>query len=141
MGQFDRCFKFPRDGEFSIPAEWWIEAGMEGFERGSEASYRFAPPPEAFLVLVEDIAPPNMDGRQHLDHGGFDHERMVDVLRNIASRSAMHPIEIVERQQGAYRYHLYHGYHRFHASVAAGFSYVPTLWDWIPETQALNALP
>jgi len=114
---------------------------MEGFERGSEASYRFTPLPEASLVRVEDIAPPNMDRRQHLDHGGLDHERMVDVLRNIASRSVMYPIKIVEQQQGAYHYELREGFHRFHASVSAGFSHVPAVWGWKPETEAINALP
>ena len=134
-----RCFTFPRDGKFSLPAEWWVEAGMEGFECGAEAY--LTPSPEAFLIRVEDIAPPNMDRRQHLGPGGFDHKRMVDILRGISSRSAIPPVKIVEQQQGVYRYRLCEGYHRFHASVAAGFSHVPTVWGWIPETEAVNALP
>jgi hypothetical protein len=142
MNSPPRRFKFPRDGEFSLRAECWVEAVMEGFECGSEPSYRFAPSPEISLVRVEDIAPPNMDQRRHLGPDGFDHKRMVGVLRKIASRSPMDPIKIVERQQGDYRYRLYDGYHRFHASVAAGFSHVPIIvvCGWTPETKAINAL-
>ena len=55
-----RCFKFPRGGEFSIPTDWWMEAGMEGFEHGFETSYRFASSQEICLVPVEDVAPPSM---------------------------------------------------------------------------------
>ena len=112
---------------------------MEGVERGSdEVSYNATPSPELLLVRVEEIAPPNMSQRQHVGPGGFDHNRMVDVLRGIASRSTMPPIKIVEQQQGAYRYLLSEGYHRFHASVAAGFSHVPTVRGWVPETEALG---
>jgi hypothetical protein len=60
-----RCFKFPRGGEFSIPTDGWMEAGMEGFEHGFETSYRFASSQEICLVPVEDVAPPSMDRRQH----------------------------------------------------------------------------
>ena len=114
---------------------------MEGFEFGCDASYRYTPSPELFLVLVEDIAPPPMHQRQHLGPDGFDHKRMVDILRGIATRSAMPPVKIVERQQGVYRYRLCEGFHRFHASVAAGFCQIPAVWGWIPETEAINALP
>ena len=133
-----RCFKFPRGGEFSIPTDWWMEAGMEGFEHGFETSYRFASSQEICLVPVEDVAPPSMDRRQHLGPGGFDHQRLVEVLRGIATRSPMPPIKVVERQQGVYRCLLCEGFHRFHASLAAGFSHVPTTQGWIPETEALN---
>jgi hypothetical protein len=124
-----------------MSAECWIEANMEGFECGSEASYVYAPRPDVFLVRVADIAPPNMERRQHLGPGGFDHKRMVKVLRDIFSHNPMHPIKLVERQQDDYLYHLCDGYHRFHASVAAGYSHVPAERGWIPETEAINALP
>jgi hypothetical protein len=139
-----RRVAFPREGEFLMPAEYWIEAGMEEFERRSdEVSYSPTPSPELLVVRVEDVAPPNMDKRQHKGPGGFCPKRMIDVLRKIASRNPMHPVEVVERQQGDYRYHLHHGYHRFHASVAAGFSHVPVIVvsGWTPETPAINALP
>jgi hypothetical protein len=34
-----RWFNFPRGGGFSLPTEWWIEAGMDRFDRGEDLSY------------------------------------------------------------------------------------------------------
>jgi hypothetical protein len=79
-----------------------------------------------------------MGGRQHLGHGGFDRTRMTDILRGIATYTNLPPIPVVERNQDAYRYLLCNGTHRFYASVAAGFSHVPTVVGWIPETPPLN---
>lgn len=79
-----------------------------------------------------------MDDRQHLGHGGFNRERMIDVLRAIASQIPLPPIGVVDRPKGPYRYLPEQGTHRFYASVAAGFSHVPTVPRWIPETEPLN---
>src|SRR5262249_37796925 len=123
-----RCFK-PREGvEFSIPVDWWAEAGMEGFALRSD-SYRFAASPKVSLVRLDDIACPPLDGRRRPDHHhcGFNRERMVDVLRGVASQAMIPPISILERREGAYSCIVCDGYHRFYASLAAGFSHIPTV--------------
>jgi hypothetical protein len=52
---------------------------------------------------------------------------MVTVLRDIALRKEIWPIEITEGASGPYLYSLHHGAHRFHASVAAGFLHIPAI--------------
>jgi hypothetical protein len=121
-----RHFTLPRGGEFSIPADWWAEAGMEGFACGLSATYRVTPLPEILLVPVEAIEPLSMESRNHLSYGGFDHERMVRVLQGFSTGAAIPPIQVAAQPpQRAYRYRLHHGAHRFFGSVAAGFSHVP----------------
>jgi hypothetical protein len=128
-----RLFPLPRGGEFSIPVEWWTEAGMDGFKLLSQA-YLITLYPTVMLIPIEQVAPQIMDQRQHLGHGGFDRKRMVDILRGIASGEVIPPVPIVERQHGPYRYRLANGTHRYYASVAAGFSHLPTVPGWLPET-------
>jgi len=52
---------------------------------------------------------------------------MVSVLQDIALRREIWPIEIIEDASGDYRYRLHNGAHRFHASIAAGFSLIPSI--------------
>jgi hypothetical protein len=130
-----RCFK-PREGvEFCIPTDWWAEAGMEGFERRSD-SYHFVASPEVSLIRLDNIACPPLDVRRRPDlQGGFNRDRMIDVLRGIASQAIMPPISILERLQGAYSRTVNDGYHRFYASLAAGFSHIPTKLGWMPDPE------
>jgi hypothetical protein len=128
------CFTLPRGGEFSIPHEWWTEAEMDDFRPQSQA-YLITIYPSVLLVPINQVAPQLMDQRQHLGHGGFDRNRMVDILRGIATGSVIPPVPVVERQQGPYRYRLANGTHRYYASVAAGFSHLPTVPGWLPETE------
>jgi len=65
-----------------------------------------------------------MGERLRRGHGGFERDRMVAVLRDIALRKEIWPIEITEGASGPY---LHHGAHRFHASVAAGFLHIPAI--------------
>jgi hypothetical protein len=83
-------FPLPRGEGFSIPADWWVESGMDTFERQS-ASYQFAADPAVLLIPVVDIHPRTMERRQHLTYGGFDRERMINILRGIASHSLIPP--------------------------------------------------
>lgn len=108
---------------------------MDAFEAGSDTAYISAQESDVSQIPLEHIQPQKMDGRQHLSHGGFDRMRMIDILVGIASRSPLPPVPIVERPEGAYRYRLCNGTHRFYASVAAGFSHLPTVAGWIPETE------
>ena len=69
-----------------------------------------------------------MSRRQHLDHGGFSRERMVAVLRAIASQAVIPPIEVDELpDDDGYAYRVHSGAHRFYASVVVGFSHVPAV--------------
>jgi hypothetical protein len=121
-------FTLPNGDEFSIPVEWWAEAGMTAFEPQS-AYYCYDSLPQ-LLVRIKAIEPPQMDQRKHLDHSGFDHVRMVNVLDAIVSRKPMPPVEVEPLpSNGEYQYRLHHGAHRFFASAAVGFTHVPAmLW-------------
>lgn len=134
-----RVFQLPRGSEFSLPEDWWIAAGMDAFHR-TGSSYR-SDAPTSSITPGKDIAPPQMGQRMHLGYGGLGRERMIDVLRNIVSGTSMYPVEVLERPVGPYRYDVYHGYHRYYASIAAGFTHLPTIpgSTWVPETPALNA--
>jgi hypothetical protein len=113
-------FMLPRGGEFTLPADWWDEAGMKAFERQSPL-YRSSP--QYWLVRLDCIEPPSMEQGQHLDHGGFSRMRMVSVLREIVSQSALPPIQLDENPSDReYAYRLHNGAHRFYAPVAIGFS-------------------
>jgi hypothetical protein len=125
----------PREGvEFHIPADWWAEARMKDFVPQSE-SYRFKASPQVSLVRLDDIACPSLEFRTRPDLiGGFNHDRMLKILRGIVSLAEIDPIKIVDN-----RHHVADGYHRFYASLAVGFSQIPTKLGWMPDTPALNA--
>jgi len=120
------AFKLPNGVEFTIPADWWNEAGMYNFELQS-AFYSYEDLPELF-IRMEAIEVPSMEERQHLGHGGLSRIRMVSILRAIASGRPLPPVEVEELlSDAAYPYRLHHGAHRFFASVAAGFPSIPAV--------------
>jgi hypothetical protein len=118
-------FTLPDGRRFEICDDWWTEAGMDRFERQGDISYRSRYQPTMTLVPLADIELPLMTRRLQLGPFGLDDSRMVKVLREIARREEIWPVEIVETESG--EYHLKHGTHRFHASVAAGFSHIPAI--------------
>jgi hypothetical protein len=120
-----KWFNFPRGGAFSLPTEWWIEAGMDRFARGEDLSYSGRTQLTSELYPLTAIEPPHMGQRLRRGHGGFTQDRMMSVLRDIALRREIWPIEIIEGASGDYHYRVHQGAHRFHASVAAGFSHIP----------------
>ena len=122
-----KWFNLPGGGAFSLPTDWWIEAGMDKFGRGEDLSYARTAYPSSELCPLATIEPPHMGQRLRRGHGGFERHRMVSVLCDIALRKEIWPIEIVEGGSGDYRYRLHQGAHRFHASVAAGFSHIPAI--------------
>jgi len=122
-----KWFNFPRGEAFALPTEWWIEAGMDRFEPGADLAYSARPQLASKLYLLAAIEPPRMGQRLRRGHGGFERDRMVAVLRDMALRKEIWPIEITERASGPYLYSLHHGAHRFHASVAAGFLHIPAI--------------
>ena len=110
-----------------MPTEWWIEAGMDRFNRGEDLSYSGRAQLTSKLYPLITIEPPQMGQRLLRGYGGFTQDRMVSVLQDTALRREIWPIEIIEDASGAYRYRLYNGAHRFHASIAAGFSLIPAI--------------
>lgn len=122
-----KWFNFPRGGAFSLPTEWWIEAGMDLFQPGEELSYARTAHPPSKLYPVRAIEPPHMGQRLRRGHGGFTHDRMVNVLREIARGREIRPIEMIEGASDEYSYRVKDGAHRFHASVVAGFPLIPAI--------------
>src|SRR5262245_66590091 len=100
---------------------------MDRIEFGTALSYSPRPQLASKLYLLAAIEPPRMGQRLRRGHGGFERNRMVAVLRDIALRKEIWPIEITEGTSGPYLYSLHRGAHRFHASVAAGFLHIPAI--------------
>jgi hypothetical protein len=123
-------FAYPRfPAEFEIPDEWWVAAGMDGFNRLSEC---FRSTDGAVLVSLTDVEPPSRLQECRLDFRGFDKERLVSILRGIATGAEIAPVPLRELPRDEffripYDYQLLDGYHRFHASVAVGFKFLPAL--------------
>ena len=77
-------FDFPLlPAEFEIFDEWWVAAGMVGFEP-LEPTY-CSSGAEAFIPLRE-IQPPFRSPEQPRDWHGFERVRLITVLRGIAAR-------------------------------------------------------
>ena len=121
--------------EYSLPDEWWVEAGMEGF---AVPRHSFLAGPSQWLdlpvfhVAVEEVRPLLRNG----SHGVFNdspesgsaHDRVVRILRGFRDDAAIPPVEIARLADGSGpRFKLVHGVHRFYCGVAAGFSQVPAV--------------
>jgi hypothetical protein len=133
-----RWFDLPGGAPFSIPEEWLTEAAIHRFQRKSQAFASEDDPRPISIIPIADIKPFDRSRRVPLSHGGFDQARMISLLRGIVAGAKLPPIEVTERNSGSYRYRLIHGAHRFHASVIAGFTHIPAVPGWEPETPALN---
>ena len=123
-------------------AAWWVEAGMDDFQRETEA-YAHSVWPAVQLIALTDIEPPLIGpGRARLTDSGFDYGRMMRILQGIAGRQVIPPVEVKvkDHQSGEYRYEVHNGWHRFYASVAVGFPCLPTITvsGWKPDTPAIN---
>jgi hypothetical protein len=125
-------FEYPLfPGEFEIPDEWLVEAGMVVFNQRGTA-YRSAPGCDP--VKLTDIAPPCRDREVPNTFRGFDRDRMVRALSGIVQRWEIPPVSLLllPRRDGLqypYRFVLTDGFHRFHASVAAGYKQIRATWD------------
>jgi hypothetical protein len=53
-----KWFNFPRGGAFSLPTEWWIEAGMDRFKRREDLSYSGKTQLTSKLCPLSSIEPP-----------------------------------------------------------------------------------
>jgi hypothetical protein len=122
-------FPFPRfPAEFEIPDDWWVEAGMLEFVRRTSA-YRSL---MADLVALDDIEPPFRLLSKPLDWRGFDHVRMVSILKAFVTGATIPPIDLLilptlnDISGQPFKYRVLGGVHRFYASIAAGFEFLPS---------------
>jgi hypothetical protein len=130
---------------FEIPDDWLNEAGFINFS-SSRSSFRHMPEDVA-MVRLGEIEPPRRVPTSPNDFRGFDRERMVRVLREIATDVEIKAVPLVllpeldDRLMQApeyyrcrtYSYRIQDGYHRFYASVAAGFLHLPATVSTVPE--------
>jgi hypothetical protein len=121
-------FAFPRfPAEFELPDDWWLEAGMQGFVRQSKG-YRSTADES---VALNDVEPPFRDRSRPLDWNGFNHARMVSVLRGFLAEEIMPPIDLLilptldDWSRQPFKYRVIDGVHRFYASMAVGFELLP----------------
>jgi hypothetical protein len=121
--------------EFEIPDDWPAEAGMTVFKPLSLA-YRstpclLAPHAAVELVPLAAVEPPIRSVTVPKDGRGFDHDRLVRILRGFVDGAEIEAIPLFEPQRLSeftphpYKYRTRNGYHRFYASIAAGFMCLP----------------
>jgi hypothetical protein len=121
--------------QYSLPDEWWAEAGMETFAATGQ-SFRAGPSPwpelQTFQVAVNDVKPLLRNGT----HGVFNdnpefgtaQSRVVRILRAFRENAPIPPIEVARvASDSTCKFKLVHGAHRFYCGVAAGFSHVPAI--------------
>jgi hypothetical protein len=125
-------FSFPLlPAEFEIPDDWWSEAGMLKFTRGSSA-YRSTAATTHSLALRE-VEPPFRFPEYSKDFRGFDRARMIHILARIAAGAEIDPVPVLilpalaDISKAPFRYRVLDGVHRFYASVAAGFEQLPAV--------------
>lgn len=118
---------------FEIPDAWWAAAGMAAFQRKAE-TYLVGPHTASTdqpvsLVALADIVPFQRALGVEKDFGGFDRDRMVNILRGFVEGAKIPPVFVRPGGRDPYRYSLYDGFHRFHAAVAAGYNLLPVVCD------------
>jgi hypothetical protein len=114
--------------EFDVPDEWLREAGVANFVPKSVA---YKSSPAAQLALLTAVEPPPRLISHSLSWRGFDRSRFVNVLRGIVEGSEIEAVPVVEMPfvdlgSSPYKFRVRDGVHRFYASVAMGFSHLPT---------------
>ena len=115
-----RCFTF------DVPDDWWSSSGMADF-RPSSCCYPWRPIRPGFAIEILPLTSIRRGARNRVG-GDFDRERMLAVLRGIASCEELPPVEVVALQDdGPFTHRLYDGFHRFSASIAAGFDAIPAI--------------
>ena len=78
----------------------------------------------ASIVPLNEVRRPNRAVVK--DFGGFDRARLISVLSGITTMQALPPVDMEFADSGPFHYSLRDGFHRFYASVAAGFTHIPT---------------
>ena len=121
-------FKLPDGSEFQVPVEWLIDAEIDEFVRQYD-HYRPEVIPDLGLVPLASIQPMDLHLRQQsmlqsgrACFGGFDRQRMINVLRGIVEDILLPPILLKCAAQSEFTFAIYDGTHRFYASIVAGFT-------------------
>ena len=122
--------------DFDLPDEWIREADFKPF--GYIGYYRPKSDYDCFIINIVDIFPKIRSERVPIFNNGpvdnvikTSRERTVSILKAIAERLPMPPIEVLPRKNiGNYLYTVRHGCHRLHCSIAAGFSKIPAVYGF-----------
>lgn len=128
-------FRFPLlPGEFEIPDEWWVEAGMTGFV---PFGHTYRSTATAVAVPLREIEPPFRVPERGLDSNGLDRSRLISVLKGFAAATEIAPVTLVmlpssDFPPAPFRYRVRDGFHRFYTSAAAGFACLPAPPDGEP---------
>ena len=65
------------------------------------------------------------------DWRGFDHGRLIDVLKGFVAGDVIEPVPVIQLPDSdhlvrlPYRYCIRNGFHRYYASIVAGFTSLP----------------
>lgn len=116
-------FFAPNGRRFDIPDEWWIEAGMQDWNRNGRNHYLPTKGTDYELIDIRKIELPYRSEGTPL----LGRERLVSVLRGFRLIGQRLPPVWVSGPwpDCSVPYKLRDGFHRFYASVAVGFSMVP----------------
>jgi hypothetical protein len=116
-------------GEFEIPDQWWEEAGMNGFVPLGRA---YCATTAAVLVPLREIEPPFRVPESAFDWHGFDHVRLIPILKGFVAGAKIPPVPLIKLPptdvpHAPFGYRVHNGFHRFYASVAAGYACLPAI--------------
>jgi hypothetical protein len=124
-------FTLPCGLEFEIPEDWWRDAGAVCRAR---TVYAWAPDAAHPALSVTEVAIAEIEPLRRsvpLDFGGFRRDRLINVLRGLATGAALPPIRLKATGSAPFRYKLNDGFHRFYGAAASGFERVPAIvYDW-----------
>jgi hypothetical protein len=103
-----------------IPPAWLVDAGVQDYVP-NRPSYRCTAP----HVLIATAHIERVVRTRPLDANGFCRDRMIRILAGIRDDDDIIP-PVPLWEIGAGRYRLRDGTHRFYASLALGFSHLPS---------------
>ena len=123
------------DVRYSLPDEWWEEAGMRDAKLighsylGGQSLW---PELEVCQIAISDIQPLVRLGSYGVfnDNAEFGtaHNRVVQILRGIREQAPIPPVEVSRLPAGEFpTFKLIHGAHRLYCSIAVGFTHVPAV--------------
>lgn len=121
-------FRTPRgDSAFEIPDDWWRFAEMDGFSPAPGGFYPYRAKAEdgVEVVALTEIEPPQRDH----GIGLFKKYKLLPLLFAFSSPECrLPPVEVhASDSAGPYRLKVHNGFHRYYASVAAGYTKLPTV--------------
>lgn len=123
--------------EFEILEEWIVESGFTPLKQ-NRCHYVFDKSnKEIFLVKIDCIWPKiRAAGVDIFKAGEVDGElisardRTVSILKAIVDNMPLPPVKVIDFNSGQFKYKLVAGCHRLHCSIAAGFTHIPSVYDF-----------